>query len=308
MEWSSLVAGLVLFWPACLFLFMIGFCCIVFAFVLVGSTAAVISIFLYGLYCLLRDLGFLETIFKRIGIVTNILSDHVKKNVEESFVFEVCGKRVEGPALYLCHPHGLYGLTWFIHFAAELSKWPFENRPVLAVHSIFFQLPIFRELFQLNHCIEAKEAEIEKCLKGGKSVAILVGGIEELHLTEADSLRLILKKREGYARISKSCQVPLVPLISPSENTLFPPTSNSLWRWVERQLYERFRIALPLPSWKNLLAWTGIAYKPFAKKLVTYICEAVYPDTKSIEDIKSEYVKRIESFSKGKDIVIEIKG
>jgi len=308
MEWSSLVAGLVLFWPACLFLFLIGFICIVFALVLVGSTAAVVSIFVYGLYCGLRDMGFLESIFKRIGIITNLLSDHVKKNVEDSFVFEVCGKTVTGPALFLCHPHGLYGLTWFIHFAAELSQWPLESRPVLAVHSIFFQLPIFRELFQYNHCIEAKEAEIERCLNEGKSVAILVGGIEELHLTKAETVRLILKKREGYARLSQKCQVPLVPLVSPTENTLFPPTENKIWRWIERQLYERFRIALPLPSWNNLLAWTGIAYKPFGKKLVTYICEPVYPDTKSIEDIKSEYLNTIQTFSKDKKIPIEIVG
>jgi hypothetical protein len=308
MEWSSLVAGLVLFWPACLFLFLAGFLCIVFALVLIGSTAAVISIFLYGLYCMLRDLGFLDTIFKRIGIVTNILSDHVKKNVEDSFVFEVCGKTVKGPALYLCHPHGLYGLTWFVHFAASLSQWPLEKRPILAVHSIFFQLPVFRELFQYNRCIEAKESEIEKCLKEGKSVAILVGGIEELHLTNAHSIRLILKKREGYARISKACQVPLVPLVSPSENTLFPPTENALWRWVEQQLYKNLHIAIPLPSWKNLLSWTGIAYKPFAKKLVTYILEPVHPDAKSIEDIKSEYLERIQSFSEEKGVPIEIRG
>ena len=302
------MAGLVLFWPAFLFLFVIGFICIVFALVLIGSTAAVVSIFFYGLYCILRDLGFLEVVFKRIGIVTNLLSEHVKKNVEESFVFEVNGKTVEQPALYLCHPHGLYGLTWFIHFAAGLSKWPFQERPVLAVHSIFFQLPIFRELFQSNHCIEAKEAEIEKCLKQGKSVALLVGGIEELHLTEAGTVRLILQKREGFARLSQRCQVPLVPLISPTENTLFPPTGNQIWRWIENQLYERFRIALPLPSWKNIFVWTGIAYKPFAKKLVTYILEPVYPDTKSIQDIKSEYIEKIQRFSKEKDIFIQILG
>lgn len=302
------LTGLVLFWPATLLLFLMGFSCIVFAVFLIGSTVLVISIFVYGLYCILRDMGFLDKIFQRIGKIRELLSDHVKKNVKDSFVFEVCSKPVKGPALYLCHPHGLYGLTWFIHFASSLSLWPFEDRPVLAVHSIFFQLPIFRELFQVNRCIEAKESEIERCLKEGKSVALLVGGIEELHLTKPGTLQLILKKREGYARLSKSCGVPLVPLVSPMENTLFSPTENWLWKWIEQQLYQRFHVAVPLPSWNNILTWMGIAYKPFADKLTTYIVEPVYPDGKSIEDIKSEYLKRIQEFSKEKGVPIQVAG
>ncbi len=308
MNLSSVIAGLVLFWPAVLTLFSLGFLCIVFAVFLIGSTVIVLCIFMYGLYCILRDMGFLDKLFQRVGIVKDMVSQHVKKNVEDSFVFEVCTKPIQGPALYLCHPHGLYGLTWFVHFASRLSLWPFESRPVLAVHSIFFQLPIFRELFQVNNCIEAKESEIEKCLKEGKSVALLVGGIEELHLTNTEVVRLILKKREGYARLSKGCSVPLVPLVAPTENRLFPRLENRFLQWIEDQLYKQFHIAIPLPSWKNILAWTGMAYKPFSKKLITYIVEPVHPDTKSIEDIKSEYVKRLEEFSKEKNLSIEVVG
>ena len=308
MIWSSVFAGLVLFWPAILSLILLGFTCLVFAVFLIGSTVLIFSIFMYGLYCILRDLGLLDWVFDRIGKITHHITSHVQKNVEDSFVFDVHTKPIEGPALYLCHPHGLYGLTWFIHFASSLSKWPFEKRPVLAVHSIFFQLPLFRELFQRNRCIEAKESEIQRCLDEGTSVALLVGGIEELHCTQPGKFQLILNKREGYARLSKLCRVPLVPLLCPEENTLFPPTNSWIWKWIEHQLYERFRIALPLPSLKSLQSWMGIAYKPFAKQLVTHILEPVYPDTKSIEDIKSEYRKQLDQFSLKKGIPIEYRG
>lgn len=306
--WSSILAGLVLFWPAVISLFLLGFLCLLIAIFFVGSTVLVASIFLYGLYCILRDLGLLEGLFQRIGTVANLVSDHVKKNVEDSFLFETEVNHIEGPALYICHPHGLYGLTWFIHFASALSKWPFETRPVLAVHSVFFQLPLFRELFKLNRCIEATEKEIEKSLKEGTSVALLVGGIEELHLTSSGPLRLILKKRKGYLRLSEACKVPLVPLVSPSENILFPVFESPVWNWIEKQLYDRFRIALPLPSWRNILSWVGIAYKPFAKRLVTYILDPVKPDGKSIVEIQSEYIGRLEQFSREKKIPIELFG
>ncbi len=304
---SSVFAGLVLFWPAVLTLFFVGFCCVVFAIFLIGSTVLVFSIFMYGLYCILRDLGLLDVLFQKIGKLSNYISDHVKSNVEKSFVFESLVKNpLDKPALFLCHPHGLYGLTWFIHFAGSLSKWPLEKRPVLAVHSVFFQLPIFKELFKSHQCIEAKESEIVNALEQGKSVALLVGGVEELQLTAPGPLQLILKKRTGFARISQRCQVPLVPVVCPGENSLFPASQDSLWKWIQTTLYERWRIAIPFPSFTSLWSWFSIVYKPFPTPLITYILNPVHPDQKSIEDIKSEYQCALEQFSKDYSIPMEI--
>jgi len=304
---SSVFAGLILFWPAVLTLFFLGFCCVVFAIFLIGSTVLVFSIFLYGLYCILRDLGLLDVVFQKIGKASNYISEHVKTNVEESFIVEsLLTKPLDKPALFLCHPHGLYGLTWFIHFAVSLSKWPLEQRPILAVHSVFFKLPIFKELFRSHQCIEAKESEIGKALKEGRSVALLVGGVEELQLTAPGPLQLILKKRSGYARISQEYQVPLVPVICPGENNLFPASQNPLWKWIQTLLYKNWRIALPSPSIASLWSWISIAYKPFQAPLLTYVLDPVHPDQKSIEDIKSEYQRALEQFSKAYSIPMEI--
>ena len=307
--WSSILTGLILFWPAMISLVFLGFCCIVFAVFLIGSTVLIFTIFLYGLYCILRDLGFLDIVFEKIGTFSSYLSDHVKQNVEDSFLFESISNKHKlptTPALFLGHPHGLYGLTWFIHFAASLSKWPLKQRPVLAIHSVFFHLPIFRELMSSHHCIEAKEEIIVKTLKEGKSVALLVGGIEELHLSAPGPLRLILKKRTGYARISQQCQVPLIPLVCPEENQLFPAIQSPPWKWIQQFLYTTWRIAIPIPSLTSLLSWSSIAYKPFDKPLVTYILDPVYPDQKSIQDIKSDYEQRLVQFSKQYDIPLEL--
>lgn len=303
------LTGLLLFWPAVLLLFFVGFCCIVFAVFLVGSSIVVFLIFVYGLYCILRDLGLLDFMIQRIGKISNIVSSHVRENVEQSFVFRDLRSSVpKGPALYVCHPHGLYGITWFMHFASCLSLFPGDTRPVLAVHSIFFQLPILRELFQTHRCIEAKESEIKRVLQEGTSVALLVGGIEELLYTEDEVINLVLKKREGYARIAKEINIPLVPLVCPGESKLFPATKNSVWKWIETTLYERWRLAIILPSLTSLSSWLQIAYKPFSNPLVTYILQPIQPDGMSIEDIKSAYIKRIETFSEKYKIPIVFKG
>lgn len=309
MEWSSLVAGLLLFWPACIVVFLIGFSCIVFALVLVGSTAVLVAVFAYGAYSILRDLGLLDSLFAKLGKLTHYLSDHVKDNVRKSFVFENHGTtKEEGPALFVCHPHGLYGLTWFIHFASGLSEWPFEKRPVLAVHSIFFQIPILRELFIHHTCIEAKEEEIKRCLKEGTSVALLVGGIEELLITQSETLNLILKKRKGFVRIAKEIGCPLIPLISPNENSLFSMLDNPVWNTIQSILHKTFKIVIPLPSLTNLSSWCMLAYKPFSTPLTTYILTPVNPKGKSQEDIHSEYINRIQTFSKQSGLSIEFLG
>ena len=306
MDITSLLAGLLLFWPACIVLFFIGFCCIVFALVLVGSTATLFGIFLYGVYSILKDLGMLDTVFPKIGKLTNYLSDHVKSNVEKSFLFEKVGSEPKKPALYICHPHGIYGLTWFIHFASALSKWPYQQRPVLAVHSIFFQIPILRELFVSHNCIEAKEEEIKRHLEEGKSVALLIGGIEELLLTQKDRMNLVIKKRSGFVRIAKESGCPLIPLVSPNENNLFTLLDNSLWKWIQDLLHSYLHIAVPLPSFENLWSWMSLSYKPLPNPLTTYILDPVHPDSKSLEEIKSAYIKQLYTFSKQFDIPIDL--
>ena len=308
MEWSSVLAGLLLFWPAVLFLFLLGFGFVVFALILVSSTAVLIGIFFYGVYCILRDIGFLDSVFAKIGNTTQYLSKHIQTNVQASFLFIQNEKQlvsVHASALYICHPHGLYGLTWFIHFASQLSEWPYHQRPVLAVHSVFFQIPILRELFIHHNCIEATEEQIQTALKKGQSVALLVGGVEELLLTQAGSLQLVIKKREGFVRIAKEMNVPLIPLVSPNENDLFTLMSGGWIQWIQEILYKQFHLALPIPSLQNLRSWLQLTVQPFSKPVVTYVLEPVHPDGKSLKDIKSEYMQRLQDFSKESGIRIE---
>jgi hypothetical protein len=306
MEWSSVMAGLILFWPAVLVLFLLGFGFVVFAIVLVSSAATLFGIFLYGVYCILRDTGLLESLFTKLGNLTKYLGLHVQRNVRESFVFDEKAKIPEGPALFVCHPHGLYGLTWFIHFASGLSEWPGSKRPVLAVHSVFFSIPILRELFLSHNCIEASEHAIKKTLAKGESVALLVGGIEELLLTQADSLKLVLQKREGFVRIAKEMNIPLVPLVSPNENNLFTLLENSWIQWFQTVLYKKFHLAVIFPSFQNLRSWFNLSVQPFSKPVVTYVLKPVVPDGKSLKDIKSEYIERLNDFSKESGILIQL--
>lgn len=309
-SWENILTAVILFWPSVITVFSIGFCCIVFAVFLVGSAFLLFTVFFYGVYSLCRDTGLLDTLIERYGRIKNLVPKQNQNNVKQSFRFQVVEdfERKE-PAIYLCHPHGLYGITWFLHFSGGFTEWPLsEKKPKIAVHSIFFRIPILRELFLQNDCIEATHQAIGKTLEEGDSVAILLGGVEELLMSEPNSLRLIVKKREGFVRLAQEHKVPLIPLVCPRENDLFPQWDNKIVRKFQEYLYSFLKIAIPFPSFQSLLSWISIAYHPFEKPSVTYILKPVYPDLKTKEEIKSEYIETLENFSKNYSIPLEIIG
>jgi hypothetical protein len=307
MEVTSLVAGLLLFWPASLLLFLIGFGMVAFAVVLVSSAVILFGIFLYGIYSILRDLGLLDAVFQKLGNLTNYIGSHIGRNIQNSFVVKDLSSWDEkSPALFICHPHGLYGLTWFLHFSTSLTAWPFQRRPVLAVHSVFFKIPLLRELFLYHNCIEAKETEIKKALGEGKSVALLVGGVEELLLTQTGSLKLVLDKRNGFVRIAQEMKVPLIPVVSPNENDLFTLLETPWTQWIQESLYKQFHLSLPIPSWSSLKGWMSLTRDAFAKPILTYVLEPVVSDGSSFEELKSAYKQRLLDFSTQSKIPIQV--
>jgi 1-acyl-sn-glycerol-3-phosphate acyltransferase len=292
------IAAAFLFWPlfagVIVTLVIIGFLLAIF----IGSTFIAGGFGLYWVYIFLRDEGFIQWMTNLIDSFRIRLTGHLKKNIEASFLVRGSLEK-KGPVLYICHPHGLYGFSWYIHFSACLTQWPVQ-RPKLAVHSSLFRIPFVREVMYLNHCIQATEKEILETLQKGESVALVLGGIEELYKTSGGGIQLVVKKRNGFLRIAEKAKVPLVPLITVGENELFPFLKSQWLDEIQSSLYSWFHIALPVPTWKSMKEWISIIDKPLAKPLRTYILDPV------TKPIKKDYIQRILDFSKSEGVHIEI--
>jgi 1-acyl-sn-glycerol-3-phosphate acyltransferase len=295
---DDLIAAAFLFWPLfaglIITLVIIGFLLAIF----IGSTFIAGGFGLYWVYIFLRDEGFIQWMTNLIDSFRIRLTGHLKKNIEASFLVRGSLEK-KGPVLYICHPHGLYGFSWYIHFSACLTKWPVQ-RPKLAVHSSFFRVPFIREVMYLNNCIQATEKEILETLQKGESVALVLGGIEELYKTSGGGIQLIVKKRNGFLRIAEKAKVPLVPLITVGENELFPFLKTQWLDEIQSSLYSWFHMAMPVPTWKSIKEWISIVDKPLAKPLRTYILDPV------LKPIKKDYIQRILDFSKSEGVHIEI--
>lgn len=301
---KEMLAAALLFWPVVVV--TIGFCFIftlVFA-VFVGSTVAIILLIAYAIYTGLREYGWFDWIVSR----WKEWNEKMNANMRDSFKLQQPLESMDEPALYICYPHGLYGFSWFVHFCGCFSDWPAGQgkRPRLAIHSVFFRIPFVRELMVYWRCIEATEESIVKVLEGGESVAIVLGGVEELRHTNSRTPKIILEKRTGYARIAAKSKVRIIPLFTEGETELFPAIQSPLWDSIQEILYKWLHLATPLPTRKSITAWVSIVKGPLKKALVTHFLDPVKTEQKSIQEIKKDVRKSLIQFRTQKNIAFDI--
>ncbi|KAK0411117.1 hypothetical protein QR680_005491 [Steinernema hermaphroditum] len=115
----------------------------------------------------------------------------------------------------------------FTSFATEgngFSKTFPGITPSLATLEGQFYFPFRRELILWTGCITASKESISYQLnrdKGGRAVAIVLGGAEEALDANPDNFDLTLKSRKGFAKLALKHGAHLVPLYNFGENSTF---------------------------------------------------------------------------------------
>ena len=297
MRWNELATAAVFYMPFVvtiafgLFIFCIGLVA------LMSGTVFLILLAAYGLYSGLRDLGYVKRAGETLQKGWTFTNKTVVENLQKSFVLEGTETLPTGPALYVCSPHGLVGYSWFVHFSYGLSAWPKEvSRPVLAIHSIFFRIPFARDVLAANRCIEATEEEITKTLKSGQSVAIVIGGVEEMTHAGQETVKVVLKKRKGYSRIAVAAKVPLVMVYTDGENELFGVEPNRLWKIFSTWMYRLTNLQFPLPSWTSLKRLGQILQTPLDPPVRTICLPPLESYRKDEASIRKECVAQLTAF------------
>jgi 1-acyl-sn-glycerol-3-phosphate acyltransferase len=270
---------------------------------LFSGTLLVLCLAFYGFYALTRDVGLLEWIYNRFCSYQESFETIFLQNLQKSFVLRDETNIPAGPALYICEPHGLISYSWVLHFIYKIHAWPSSSvRPILAAHSMLFQIPFLKDVLESFHFIDSSEEKIKEYLGKGKSVALLVGGIEEMVYNGEQPVQLILKKRKGYARIAKEMNVPLVPLFTKGENELFPSPSFWPWKVFSQILYKTTGLHIPLPSWKSVKRWSSLLEKPFSTPVETFVLEPIQTTNKQEPEIRNETIQRFHRFFQTKQI------
>ncbi len=268
-----------------------------------SGTVAVLCLAAYGLYAVCRDTGLIDIALIKWKYVWKYLSHDVEQHIKASFVLRDVEKLPDKAALFLCHPHGLIGYSWMLHFCYGISDWPSgKPKPLVAIHSILFRIPLVRDVLENFHCIEAKEETIKGYLRRGQSVAIVTGGVEEMSYNGDATVKLVLEKRKGYARIARQCEVPIVPMFTVGENELFPSERFWLWKGIVDIFYKWTGLQIPMPTWKSMKSWASILRKPLETPVETFVLDVVDTQQKSESEIRKVTVGFYREFFKDKKI------
>jgi 1-acyl-sn-glycerol-3-phosphate acyltransferase len=292
---QDIVGALYLFWPvtilgATLF-FIAGF---LFA-ISIGGLLVIGLLIFYYLYIYLKKHGTFDSLNRWLLTKKIVVGHHLHQNIQETFVLKGDIHGIpEGPLLYIAHPHGLFSMAPFFHWVANLTQWPAEKKVRIAIHSIFFRIPIVRELCESVGAIEATEDEIRAVLEGGESVAILTGGVREISMTEPGRVVLNLKKRRGFAKIAKELGVPIVPVLTFGENELFPPIQGFWTDVVQGYLRAWLGIAIPIPTFASIRNWYGLVRGPLPAKVETWIGTPIQTKKSSIHLIRTQVIAGFE--------------
>lgn len=265
---QEIVGAVYVLWPVVLAVLVIVFLFGILVALSVGSVVAGGTLAAYYLFLWFKKRGFAS------------ITEGLHSNIQKTFLIHGSPPpSVTGPCLFLAHPHGLFSMAPFFHWCLRMTTWPSSHPVRVAMHSIFFSIPVVRELVEAHNAIEATEEEIEKTLKSGISVVLLTGGVREIHETCSGKLRIVLKKRSGFLRITKRLGVPIVPVLSFGENELFPPYRAA---WMDRvQVYLRrwFHVYVPVPTWESVQNWVRLFHAPLETKVETWVGRAVTDPT-----------------------------
>ena len=193
------------------------------------------------------------------------------------------------------HPHGrlFYGFAVFCGlfdvFVPELNRREFFG----AINEPLFGIPFLRNMLALTGTIGSSRKAIDRTLKRGDSVGLIVGGIEEvLEGTFDHKDVLYLKKRKGFVKVAMDQGAGLVPVYAFGENQLFchePPWVLRFWRWVNNTL--KIKVGAPGP----IRGFYGTPI-PFRSELLIAVGDPLFaaPD-ECVDDFHARYVEAVQA-------------
>eukprot|EP00443_Scrippsiella_acuminata_P038932 CAMPEP_0115273916 /NCGR_PEP_ID=MMETSP0270-20121206/55397_1 /TAXON_ID=71861 /ORGANISM="Scrippsiella trochoidea, Strain CCMP3099" /LENGTH=350 /DNA_ID=CAMNT_0002690393 /DNA_START=1 /DNA_END=1054 /DNA_ORIENTATION=+ len=157
-----------------------------------------------------------------------------------------------GPYIFVCHPHGIFGISPMTHFGTDATDFTnaFPDVPVhLLGHSAIFRIPFFREW-----CLAHGHGSVDRktcltLLQKGHSIALAPGGAKESLECKPRTMRLILANRKGFAKLALRTGAALVPVLAFGENELYSTVQfepGTLSRRIQEALQRRLGFALPL--------------------------------------------------------------
>lgn len=225
------------------------------------------------------------------------LAGRVKKHLQESFPVVVKGT-LPPQGIYLFHPHGLISMAHMTNIGQKaFSNWPVKAIRGTNLNSLWYSFGI-REMSE-GVFVPALYPDMKKVLDERLSLAVSLGGVEEMNYLFKGKIRVKLKTRRGVFRLAIETGTPVVPVLAYGENELCDNYGN--WKgfdWINR-LLRTIPAHLIIPTWELYEKFLSIHRKPFDVPVVSVIGEPVEvgparePTEEDVRVVRSIYIKRL---------------
>ena len=229
----------------------------------------------------------------------NLISN-IEGNIRKTFPIHVLHP-IPNKSIQIWHPHGITAVSLGVHNAFRITSEEFPKASPV-VHFGFNMIPIARDMLRQVDAVPSDYSSIKNALKQ-RSIAIGLGGVEEMSKVNGKNLEFIIRKRKGIFKIALETGSPIVPVISYGENEMFPETENTFLKEVNSMLYQLFKCKLPFPSFRSAYNWTRIMREPL-EPIHTYTGKPIHvkkidePTEKHIKALRDTYIARLEELFK----------
>ena len=226
-------------------------------------------------------------------ITTNYGSviQRIRQNIRETLL--VKGNVTNNKqAIYLLHPHGTFSLTHVFHVGTTCTEWPYRNvRGV--THSLLYKIPFLFDFIDERVLVNSGYHHMKQALTDGDSISMCLGNYSEGKYKEKNRITAIVKKRSGIFRLAIETGVPIIPVLSYGEQSMFQQiNTGGFLEWLSKVT----GIQMNFPDIASMKKWHSIYMKPLDEKIVTHIGEAIdvgearTATPKEINELRVQYI------------------
>ena len=223
----------------------------------------------------------------------------IKENIRETLIVKGNTTNTK-QAIYLLHPHGIFSVTHALHVGTEYTDWPYRNIRGVA-HSLLYNIPFLFDFIDEQKLVNSSNQHIKQALTNGDSLSMCLGNYTEGKYTDSHRITAIVKKRSGIFRIAIETGVPIIPVLSYGEQSMFTQmNTGGILEW----LSSITGVQLNFPSIDSMKKWHSIYMKPLDDKIYTHIGEAIEvgeartASAKEIDELREKYSKALQKLYK----------
>lgn len=217
------------------------------------------------------------------------------------------------------HPHGISAFGSVCTFATNgmnIEKLFPGIKSRFLVHESSFCMPVMREVFSSRGDCSVNSSSIDYILSGkcgtGNLCSIVVGGLNEADLSDAETLKVVVAERKGFVKKALVHGTDLIPCIAFGENSVFHKVNfveGSFMDRLQDRWYKLLKFKHPIYYGCSAFSEKLYGLMPFKRQITVSlgnpinVDKVVSPSQEQINSLHDKYICELQKlYNSNKDL------